>query len=297
MRILVSGASGFVGGAVRDELSSRGDTVERLVRDDSGKGVRWDPASGTFDASAANGADAVVHLAGENVAAGRWSPERKRSIYDSRVVGTRLLAAGLATCSRRPKVIVAASAIGFYGDRGDAEQTESSPSGNGFLAEVSRDWEAALQPARDAGIRVVHLRFGLVLSPNGGALARMLPPFRLGLGGRMGDGRQWISWMTLHDLVRVIELAVDDSSLAGPVNAVSPTPVRNADFTEALAAAVARPALLPVPAFVLRFALGEMADETLLASTRAIPKILIDRGFRFDHPSLESALGDLLERS
>jgi uncharacterized protein (TIGR01777 family) len=294
MRVLLSGASGFVGKAVRERLVSRGDHVEPLVRGNPIEGVRWDPASGRFDAAGAEGADAVVHLAGENVASGRWNAARKQAIYQSRVAGTRLLASGLAGATRRPKVLVGASAIGFYGSRGDEEVTEASPSGTGFLAEVCRDWESAAEPAASAGIRVVHLRIGLVLSPKGGALAQMLPAFRLGLGGKIGDGRQWMSWITLHDLVRVIEMTLDDASVRGPLNAVAPEPVRNAEFTDRLASAVARPAMLPMPAFALRLVLGEMADETLLASNRVVPKALNDRGFTFDHPTLEQAFRALL---
>jgi uncharacterized protein len=294
MRVLLSGASGFVGNAVRERLVSRGDHVEPLVRGNSTGGVLWDPASGRFDAASAEGADAVVHLAGENVASGRWNGARKQAIYQSRVAGTRLLASGLANAVRRPKVLVAASAIGFYGSRGDEEATEASASGTGFLADVCRDWESAAEPAASAGIRVVHLRIGLVLSPKGGALGQILPAFRLGLGGRIGDGRQWMSWITLHDLVRVIEMTLDDATVRGPLNAVAPEPVRNAEFTERLASAVARPALLPIPAFALRLVLGEMADETLLASNRVVPKALNDRGFRFDHPTLEQAFRAVL---
>jgi uncharacterized protein len=294
MRVLVSGASGLVGNALREKLVGRGERVEALVRAPAADGVHWDPSSGRFDAVAAEGADAVVHLAGESVASGRWNAARKAAIYQSRVAGTRLLATGLASCARRPNVLVAASAIGFYGSRGDEEVTEASASGAGFLAEVCRDWESAAEPAANAGIRVVHVRIGLVLSRSGGALGQMLPAFRLGLGGKLGDGRQWMSWITLHDLVRVIELALGDSSVRGPLNAVAPAPVRNAEFTERLASALARPALLPVPAFALRLALGEMADEMLLASTRVVPKALNDRGFRFDHSTLDEALRALV---
>ena len=261
-----------------------------LVRGDSKDGVSWDPQRKHFDAVAAEGADVVVHLAGESVASGRWTEQRKRAIHESRVAGTRLLAEGLAALRRRPRVLVSASAIGFYGNAGDEVRTEASPLGSGFLAEVCRDWEAACSPAIEAGIRVVKLRIGLVLAPGGGALARMLPIFRMGLGGQLGDGTQWMSWVTLHDLVRIVALAVDDDAIDGPVNAVAPAPVRNADFTRALAAAVHRPALLPVPAFVLRLLAGEMADEMLLSSTRAAPQRLTERGFRFDHPELETAL-------
>jgi hypothetical protein len=294
MRILLSGRSGFVGRAVADRLTKRGDTVVPLVRGQTADGVGWDPKRGVFDAAAAEGAEAVVHLAGENVASGRWTAERKREIYESRVAGTRLLAAGLARLSRRPRVLVCASAIGFYGSSGDAEQTEASPLGRGFLAEVCRDWEGACAAASAAGIRVVNVRIGLVLSPKGGALAQMLPLFRFCLGGRIGDGRQWMSWVTLDDLVRVIELGLDDEALRGPVNGVAPQPIRNADFTRILASVLGRPALIPVPAAALRLVLGEMADEMLLSSTRVVPKRLDELRFRFEHPRLEEALQVML---
>jgi uncharacterized protein (TIGR01777 family) len=294
MRVLVSGASGFVGSAICRRLRERGDTVERLVRG-AADGVLWDPTTGRFDPAAAEGADAVVHLAGESVFSGRLNEKRKAAIRDSRVTGTRLLAEGLARLERPPRVIACASATGFYGDGGDAEQNEASPVGRGFLAEVCRDWESACAPAAERGIRVANLRIGLVLSTEGGALGKMLPVFRLGLGGRVGDGRQWMSWITLGDLVRVVEWVLFDDALAGAVNAVAPHPVRNDEFTHALARVLRRPAVLPVPAIVLRLALGEMADELLLSGTRAVPKRLSERGFRFEHAQIEPALRALLE--
>lgn len=245
---------------------------------------------GRFDAAQAEGFDAVVHLAGENIAAGRWTAARKREIYDSRVVGTRVLAEGLSLLQRPPKVLIAASAVGFYGHSGEAECSEGSPRGDGFLADLCADWEATCAAAGGRGIRVVRLRIGLVLSPEGGALARMLPVFRLGLGGRIGDGRQWVSWISIRDLVRVLVLSLTDAGLAGPVNAVSPQPVRNAELTAALARVLRRPAMIPVPALALRALLGELADALLLASTRAVPRVLLDRGFRFEHPEIEAAL-------
>jgi len=295
MRILVSGASGFVGSAVCRRLRDRCDDVERLVRG-GGDGVLWDPKTGRFGSLAADGADAVVHLAGENVFSGRWNEERKAAIRDSRVAGTRLLAEGLARLKRPPRVIVCASAVGFYGKGGDTEQSEEEPPGRGFLAEVCRDWESACAPAVERGIRVANLRIGLVLSTQGGALRMMLPAFRLGLGGRIGDGRQWINWITLGDLVRVVEHVLEDDALAGPVNAVAPHAVRNGEFTHVLARVLGRPAVLPVPAVVLRLALGEIADELLLSGTRAVPKRLSERGFRFEHPHIEPALRALLAR-
>ena len=294
MRVVVSGASGLVGRAVLARLEGRGDTAARLVRREGISGVFWDPKSGRLDCAAAEGADAVVHLAGENVASGRWTAQRRAEIRDSRVVGTRLLAERLAALARPPSVMVTASAIGFYGDSGDTVQTEAGALGRGFLAEVCRDWEAAGQPAVRKGIRVVQLRIGPVLSPKGGALRQMLPIFKLGLGGRVGDGRQWMSWITLGDLVRVVEHVLADGELRGAVNAVAPQPVRNSEFTSTLARVLGRPALLPVPAFVLRAVFGEMADEMLLSSTRVVPERLRERRFHFEHPELEPALRALL---
>jgi uncharacterized protein (TIGR01777 family) len=296
MRALVSGASGLVGGALASRLEARGDFVVPLVRRSGATGVYWDAKSGRFDATAAEGFDVAVHLAGENVAAGRWSEQRRAAIRDSRVVGTRFLAEHLAALERPPKTLVCASAVGFYGDAGDAECTEGSPPGGGFLAGVCRDWEAASEPAAACGIRVVILRIGLVLAAEGGFLPRMLPAFKLGLGARLGDGRQWMSWITLVDLLRVIERVLADDTIKGPVNAVAPEPVRNAAFTAALAKALRRPAYWMVPAFVLRATLGEMADEMLLAGARVTPAKLREAEFRFEHPRLDVALEVLVNR-
>ncbi len=297
MRVLVSGASGLIGKALTATLVGRGDRVIRLVRrppvglDE----VAWDPKQGSFDRSCAEGADAVVHLAGEGVGSGRWSAKRKAEIRSSRVDGTRLLAEGLSRLETPPRVLVVASAVGFYGSGGDQEKTEKSPPGGGFLSEVCQAWEAAAELAVASGIRVVQLRLGLVLSATGGALSQMLTPFRLGLGGRLGDGRQWTSWTTIDDVVRIVEEALDDHRLRGPVNAVSPEPVTNADFTRTLARVLRRPALLPVPSFALRLAFGEMADELLLSGSRVVPKVLEEAGFQFAYPELEGALRHLLE--
>jgi uncharacterized protein (TIGR01777 family) len=294
MRALISGASGLVGRAVAERLTTRGDMVVPLVRRKEVPGAFWDPKSGAFDRDAAEGADAVVHLAGENVASGRWTPQRRAEIRDSRVLGTRHLAEGLRSLERRPAVMVAASAIGFYGNSGDVIQTEAGELGRGFLAEVCRDWEAACEPAAAAGIRIVKLRIGLVLAPHGGPLRQMLPVFRLGLGGRVGDGRQWMSWITLGDLVRIVEHVLADAEIRGAVNATAPQPVRNAEFTDTLARVLRRPAWLALPAFVLRAAFGEMAEEMLLTGTRVVPDRLEKRGFRFEHDTLEPALRALL---
>ena len=291
MRILVSGASGLIGRALMASFRGDGLSPIRLVRSqaDGRSAILWDPGSRRFDTSAANGADVVVHLAGENIASGRWTAKRRRAIRESREVGTRLICEGLATMDPRPSVLVSASATGFYGSRGDEELDEQSSSGSGFLAEVCRTWEAATEPAARAGIRVVNLRFGVVLDKGGGALAKMLPIFRLGLGGRVGDGAQWMSWVTLEDCVRAIRHAVDQP-ISGAVNAVAPVPVRNRDFATALGRHLGRPTLFPAPAVALRLALGQMADETLLASSRVIPQRLTDAGFAFRSPTIDEGL-------
>jgi uncharacterized protein len=293
MRILLSGASGLIGRSTSGALARNGHDVVPLVREIGRDGIRWDPRSGDFDAAAAEGADAVVHLAGENVASGRWTAERKREIRDSRVRGTRLLAEGLVGLARPPSVLVAASAIGIYGDRGDEIVDEASAVGTGFLADVCREWEAAAGPAVEAGIRVVHVRFGVVLDRSGGALAKMLPIFRLGLGGKVGSGSQWMSWIAIEDAIGILRHALE-TDLSGPLNAVAPEPVRNTDFTRTLGNVLARPAAIPVPAFALRLAFGEMADATLLASTRAVPSRLLESGYRFRAPTIGAGLSAAL---
>jgi uncharacterized protein (TIGR01777 family) len=235
-----------------------------------------------------------VHLAGENIASGRWTAARRAAIRESRVTGTRLLAEGIGRLSRPPATLVCASAVGYYGDRGDERLTESSGAGRGFLAEVCQAWEAAAAPAAAAGVRVAHLRFGVILAASGGALARMLLPFRLGVGGRLGSGRQWMSWITLEDAVHVVRHVLERDACRGPVNAVAPHPVRNADFTRELAGALRRPALLPTPALALRIVLGDMARELLLASQRVEPAVLAGTGYRFRHPQIGPALRSVL---
>jgi hypothetical protein len=268
-----------------------------LVRGAASEGQRsWDPAADTFDASALAAVDGVVHLAGENVAARRWSAAFKKRIRESRTHGTRILCEGLARMTSPPKVMVSASAIGFYGDRGDEILDEDSPRGEGFLAEVARDWEAASESASSAGIRVVHARFGVVLSPRGGALAKLLTPFRMGLGGVVGGGRQYWSWISLGDAAGAVLHALTTDPLDGPVNAVSPNPVTNAEFTKTLGRVLSRPMILPVPALAARIAFGEMADELLLASARVEPKLLTDSGYKFRHATLEDTLRQMLGR-
>jgi len=290
VRVAVAGASGLLGTALVRRLAADGHTVLRLVRRaPRGAGeVRWDPAAGVVDAAALEGVDAVVNLAGENVGE-RWSAERKARIRASRADATRLLATALAGLERKPRVLVNASAVGIYGDRGDERLDETSAPGGGFLAEVVRDWEAATEPASAAGIRVVLPRFGVVLSARGGALAKMLTPFKLGAGGPMGSGSQWMSWISMDDAVALMELAIHDERLAGPVNAVAGA-VTNHQFARTLGGVLRRPALLPVPAFALRLAFGEMADETILASQRAEPRALTQLGYSFIHPELEGAI-------
>ena len=273
--------------------------MSRLVRRAAGPGeIAWDPAAGSLDPAALEGADAVVHLSGENVGA-RWTTERKARIRSSRVASTRLLSEALAGLQRPPEVLVSASAVGIYGDRGDEVLTEESPPGDpdrDFLVAVTREWERAAEPARVEGIRVVHPRFGVVLSPSGGALRKMLLPFRLGLGARLGTGTQWMSWISIDDAVEAVHQALVDDGLEGPVNATSPEPVTNRDFTRTLGRLLSRPALFAVPGWALRLALGEMAEGTILSSTRAVPARLLQAGYRFCHPDLESALRHVLQR-
>jgi uncharacterized protein (TIGR01777 family) len=291
--IAVSGASGFVGSALVERLRTDRHVVRTLVRRPArtpGE-ISWDPAGGRIDAGSFEGIDAVVHLAGETLAQ-RWTADRMRRIRESRVAGTSLLAGALAGLAAPPAVLISASAIGYYGERGDEILDETSPAGaaDNFLASVCRDWEAATGPAAERGIRVVMLRNGIVLG-RGGVLAKMLPAFRLGLGGRLGDGRQWLSWIALADLVGIIAWLVSRSDLSGPVNAVSPNPVTNAEFTRTLGLVLHRPAVLPVPAAALRLALGrQMADETVLASQRVRPRRLLDAGYEFSLPTLEASL-------
>ena len=298
MRVAITGSTGLVGSAVVTVLSAAGHEVVRLVRRAPGPGekaVRWDPARREIDAAGLEGHDAVLHLAGENVGSGRWTAARKAAIRDSRVNGTRLLCDALAGLARPPRTLVCASAVGYYGDRGEETLTEESPPGTGYLAEVCREWEAAATPAARKGIRVVTLRIGMVLSPKGGALARILPPFRAGLGGVIGGGRQYVGWVALDDLPHIVLHALQCGDLSGPVNAVAPRPVTNREFTGALGKALSRPTPLPVPAFALRLAVGrEMADALLLASARVVPRRLEKTGYRFRFPELGAALRHML---
>jgi uncharacterized protein (TIGR01777 family) len=297
MNILVTGSSGLIGSALIPSLTTGGHRVIRLVRLQPGPGeeaVHWDPAAGTVDMAGLEGADAAVHLAGENIAARRWTDEQKARIRDSRVKGTRLLCESLARLAQPPKVLVCASAVGYYGDRGEEVLREESAPGSGFLSDVCREWEGAAEPAVPKEIRVVHLRFGVVLSPAGGALAKMLFPFRMGVGGILGSGRQYMSWIALDDAVGVIHHALTTETLQGPVNAVSPHPVTNREFTKTLGRVLVRPTLFPMPVFAVRLAFGEVADALLLASTRAEPARLLVTGYAFRYPELEGALRHML---
>jgi uncharacterized protein len=298
MRIVVAGASGLVGRALVPLLQTQGHEVIRLVR---GRGAAageavWDPSRGELEAAALEGADAIVNLSGENLGGGRWNAARQERILRSRVDATRTLVAAIGKMSRRPAVFVSASAVGFYGDRGDEALTEGSGIGTGFLPEVCLAWETHAEGAAKRGVRTALMRFGIVLSPAGGALAKMLPAFQAGLGGRFGDGRAWMSWISVDDAVGAIQHALLKEECAGAINVVSPRPVTNAEFVPTLAKVLGRPAMIPVPVAGLRLLFGKMADEALLASTRALPEKLHASGYRFRHQDLETALRHVLGR-
>lgn len=298
MKIVISGASGLVGTALQPALKATGHEVYKLVRSANARGtdeIRWNPDRGEIDAASLEGMDAVVHLAGESVAEGRWTDEKKRRIRESRAKGTRLLSETLAQLQRKPQTLVSASAIGFYGDRGDEVLTEQSASGSDFLSEVCREWELSTQPAAQSGIRVANLRFGVILSTHGGALKKMLTPFKMGMGGKVGSGEQYMSWITLEDAVGVILFALETASLRGAVNVVSPQPVTNLEYTKALGHALSRPTIFSVPKFAARLAFGETADALLLSSARVEPLRLKEAGYQFQHPQLEGALRHLLQ--
>ena len=302
MKVLISGASGMVGSALTKSLEADHHQVLRLVRSQAQASdpdaVPWSPAEGTIDTRALERhgrLDAVVHLAGEGIAARKWSAAQKARILDSRVDGTGTLCKAIAGLSERPGVLISASAIGWYGDRGDVWVDESDESGDMFLSEVCREWEAATSAASEAGIRVVQHRVGVVLSTDGGALAKMLLPFKLCLGGRVGSGDQYWSWITLDDLVASIRHVIDDESISGPVNAVAPTPSTNLEFTRSMGRALHRPTIFPMPAFVARLMLGEMADELLLGGARVRATVLEQTGFQWADPELDQALLRILK--
>jgi len=296
MRVLVSGASGFIGQTVVGRLEAAGHQVTRLVRGTAKPGeIHWIPA-GALDPQPLEGFDAVVHLAGENIS-GRWTSTKRAKILNSRVQGTMTVAATLARLQHKPKVLVSASAVGYYGSRGEEVLDESSTSGSDFLSEVARQWEGATEAVARAGIRVVLLRFGVVLGAGGGALKQMITPFKMGVGGRIGSGQQWMPWVSLEDAAGVVEHAIVNESLRGPVNVVAPNPVRNAEFTSTLGEVLHRPTVFPMPVLAVKLAFGEMGEALLLGSQRVAPKKLEASGYTFKHPGLKAALTELLSRT
>ena len=299
MNVLIAGGTGFLGSALTRRLLQRGHRVSLLSRRPTIPTAappvfHWDPERGEFDANALKGTDAVVNLAGESLASGRWTPERKRRLVESRVGATRFLAQRIAERNARPRALVSVSATGIYGNRGEEVLTEESPPGAGFLADLCRAWEEAALPARDAGVRLVAARCGLVLDSRGGVLASLLPLFRAGLGGALGSGKQWMSWVSLPDLVAILEMALEREDASAVLNVVSPAPVRNRDFARTLGRILRRPSILPAPAFMLRLVLGEMADEALLSSACVAPKRLTSIGYRFAFEDLDRALRNAL---
>jgi len=295
MKVAITGASGFVGRALVASLMTRGDEVHRLVRRDAKPGeIHWDPDRPEIESSKLEGMDVIVHLAGENIAGRRWSEGFKEKILESRVKGTKLIADTITKLATPPRVFISASAVGIYGDRGDSVLTEDSRGGEGFLADVCRAWEACADRMIEAPTRLAKVRFGMILSRDGGSLTKMLTPFRLGLGGVIGSGRQYMSWVTLHDVVRAIEFIIDRDDAGGVFNVTAPVPTTNREFTKTLGKVLHRPTLIPAPVFALRMALGEMADELLLSSARVVPERLEKIGFHFTQPELEGALRSLL---
>ena len=296
MNIFVTGASGLIGRHLTPLLESSGHALVRLVRGEPGdeRERRWDPGVQVLSPKSFEGADVVIHLAGENIGEGRWTEAKKRRIRESRVRGTGLIAEAIAGLAQPPQALVVASAIGYYGDRGDELLTESSPPGAGFLPELCQAWEQAADPARERGIRCTHIRTGMVLSRDGGALAKMLLPFKLGAGGVMGSGRQYWSWISVDDAARMFQFASENEALFGPINSTAPNPVTNREFTKTLGRVLKRPTIMPMPAFAARLGLGEMADALILASARVLPEVAQRHGFEFQYGDLEFALRALL---
>jgi len=292
MKVLVTGASGLIGTALQRSFAEKSHEMLLTTRKESDdeQHVQWTAEDGFAEPEKLEGIDAVVHLAGESVSGLRWTDEKKKAIRDSRVLGTRNVVDTISKLKQKPKVLIAASAIGFYGERGDEEVTESSTGGDNFLAEVGKAWESESRRAEDAGIRTVLLRTGIVLSKDGGALGTMLTPFKLGVGGVVGSGKQWMSWISLDDEIAVINFAIENENLRGAINAVSPNPVTNEEFTKTLGEVLYRPTFLPLPQFAISMIFGEMGDALLLASTKVLPKRLEDAGFKFKYPQLQAAI-------
>lgn len=300
MKIAVTGSTGLIGSALVEFLTAGGHEILRVVRSmprNPEREMQWDPENGMIDPKRLEGCDAVVHLAGENIGNGRWTSKRKARIRDSRIEGTRILCEALAQLDAPPKALISASAIGYYGDRGDQWLDESRSPGSGFLPDVCRLWEAATEPAQEKGIRVVQTRTGVVLSPAGGALAKMLTPFKLGGGGVIGSGQQYWSWIALDDVVGAIDHALNHDDLSGPTNVAAPNPATNQEFTKTLGKVLGRPTIVPMPAAVARLVLGEMADELLLASARVVPAKLQQSGYTFRFPELKEALRHVLGKT
>ncbi|MGH7144356.1 MAG: TIGR01777 family oxidoreductase [Planctomycetota bacterium] len=297
MHVVITGATGLIGGALSAQLIAAGHRVSGLTRgpaDPTRARLHWDPEHRALDRACFEGVDAVVHLAGENIGAGRWNAARKQRLRDSRLLGTMLLSDTLAKMQRAPKVLVSASAVGFYGDRGDDELTEATDGGGDFLAKLCQEWEQAVEPAVQKGIRVVNPRLGVVLARQGGALPRMLTPFRLCLGGRIGSGRQYMSWITLEDAVAALQFLIETQPVQGPVNLVAPQPVTNREFTQTLGRVLGRPTIFPLPGFMVSLLLGEMGRALLLSSQKVQPTVLQEAGFNFKQPALEGALRSVL---
>jgi uncharacterized protein len=300
MKILISGASGLVGTALTGVFRREGHTVGHLVRPGGPArpgDIRWDPSSATVDVATLEASDALVHLSGANISGGRWTPARKQILRSSRVDTTRVLVDSLSRLSRKPRVFVSASAVGYYGSRGDEVLTESMRPGTDFLSALARDWETEASRAQASGVRTVMLRLGVILSAKGGALTRMMTPFKFGVGGPLGDGQQWMSWIALEDVIGIVRFAIANAQLSGPVNVVAPNPVRNRDFSRVLAKVLHRPAIFSAPRFVLRLALGEMANALLLVSQRAHPAKLLEMGYQFRFDDLGAALREIVDRN
>ena len=297
MKILISGSHGFIGSAVFKHFQEEGHELLRLIRPTQiahSDELFWEPISQFINQKKLKNIDAVVHLAGENIF-GRWNEKKKQAIYNSRVIGTDFLCKTLAEMDPKPSVLLCASAIGYYGNRGDEEMTESDSPGDSFLSQVCQDMETATEPAAQAGIRTVNLRFGMVLGKEGGALAKMLPAFKMGMGGPLGDGQQWVSWISLADIIGIIDFTLNNKKLSGPVNVVTPEPIRNRDFVHTIGKALHRPEPVPVPKKMLHLMFGDFADEALLSSTKALPEKLTQAGYKFQHPNLQTAMDSILK--